>query len=81
MHLTVIHGADGYIVGVTAHPSDAPSAHGRLQPGEFVSRIDVPEITDDLETSEIIERIDQIVAGYRVEGAGAEAHLTRNTGS
>ncbi|MFD9950624.1 hypothetical protein ACFWYW_58050 [Nonomuraea sp. NPDC059023] len=79
MHLTVVHTVDGYIVSATAHPSDAPSAHAPLQAGELVSRVDVPEITQDLEVAEIVERINRIVYDYRVEGVGAAAHLTQKT--
>ncbi|SET98283.1 hypothetical protein [Nonomuraea wenchangensis] len=79
MDLTVVHTADGYIVSVTAHPSDAPSAHAPLQAGELVSRVDVPEITEDLEIAKIVERMDRIVDDYRVEGAGATAHLVQKT--
>lgn len=79
MHLTVVHTADGYIVSVTAHPSDAPSAHAPLQAGELVSRVDAPEITEDLEIAEIAKHLDRIVTDHRVEGAGAAAHLTPKT--
>jgi hypothetical protein len=76
MRLTIVHDRRGNIVSLIACPADAPPADPAMRPGEFVTQVDFPEITVDLDERTIFERLSDLARNYRVE-LDTKATLTK----
>jgi hypothetical protein len=75
MKLTVVHDPAGNVLDLVAYPSDAPPAYP-ANPGGLVTQVEVSDLTVELGAKRIIERLNGMLANYRVEvGAGGKSKL------
>ncbi len=75
MKLTIVHDPEGNVLDLVAYPSDAPPAYPGNSAG-LVTQVEVSDLTVELGANRIIERLNGIIANYRVEvGAGGKSKL------
>jgi hypothetical protein len=80
MQLTVIHDSNGNIAALVAYPPGSPPAYSEMKPGQQMIEIEAPaEITLDLDTRQINERLSDLMQNHRVEVAMGKVGLTRKS--
>jgi hypothetical protein len=80
MRLTIVHDSKGNITGLVAYPADGPAAYPAMRPGEFVTQVEVPKITSELDAPKVFERLSELAENYRVD-VKSKATLTRKVDS
>jgi hypothetical protein len=66
MRLTVYHDDRGDIAALIARPDGSPPAHIELRPGGNVTELQVADLTDDLDSGQLNERLSNILSSKRV---------------
>jgi len=67
MHLAIIHDMQGNVEAVAASPPGSPLARVEMRPGQRMLELDAPELSDDLPSEVMDERLSDLVANYRVD--------------
>jgi hypothetical protein len=80
MRLTIVHDSKGNITGLVAYPADGPAAYPAMRPGEFVTQVDVAEITSELGADKVFERLSELAQNYRID-VESKATLTKKAES
>jgi hypothetical protein len=77
MKLRVTHDKLGNITAIVASPNPPEGACSVSRAGQFVTEIEVPEIAADLSSTQMFERLSDLMQTYRVALKDASPHLTR----
>ncbi|MFE7564903.1 hypothetical protein [Kitasatospora sp. NPDC057500] len=67
MLISFVHDEHGFISALAASPPDAPVAHLVPQVGEFVTRLDVPDVSADGDPQEVLGRLTDVAENFRVD--------------
>ena len=76
MKLTAYHDQNGNIIAVIARPDDAPPSSMEIaRPGVNVTEINAPELTGDLDSDELHQRLADMMQAQRIESGDPGSRL------
>ncbi|MEH7752140.1 hypothetical protein V7457_13430 [Bacillus toyonensis] len=76
MRLVIIHDSEGMIITLAAPPNGLPVSK-ILKPGEHMTKLEVPDITPNLNHEEIMKHLLDILDNYKVDTSSNIPKLTK----
>jgi hypothetical protein len=77
VRLTVVHDTQGNIASVAASPPDSPVVYLELKPGQRMTEVDAPELTQDHGSEHIRERLSDLMQHHRIAIERTEGRLAK----
>jgi hypothetical protein len=60
-----------------ASPTDAARVHPRLEPGEYIHEVEVPEVALDMDDAQLHSRLDEVRQNFRVDVQAEVADISK----
>jgi hypothetical protein len=79
MRIVVVYDSSGNIRSLMSAPEGGAYPGRQLNPGEMVSTIEVPELSDDLDAEEMSKRLNKIAQENTVEVRDVPTRLLRKS--
>ena len=77
MRFAAVHDAAGNIAALISIPPDSPLAGMRLEPGQRITEVEVPEIPYDLDEASVTNRAIEMIGTFRVETEYVQGTLVK----